>query len=258
MALPSSLDWVTTVSMTVGFAKPLDALRSEHIGLFWHRVRGEYPKVEQTPPHARALRRPGLLSSLNRGQFPMSGYRFLSGDGKITWLFRQEDLWFAWHRVSGEPSDFDGFFVSAFETVAGHLEDFVREELDVPGISSDLCRLSLTGEIEYPDVASGVDWLPGIEGLSRAPDIGVALSHTCDFGFTFDYDLDSGLHIQVGGGLEFDGGRLPQSEFDLDLTGSQRLGQAGRSEVDGWLKSAYQSILDCYLSLSAEPTGTQS
>ena len=251
MALPSSLDWVTTISMTVGFAEPLVALRSEHIGLFWHRVRGEYPKVEQTSPHPRALGRGGLLSSMSRGQFPMPGYRFWSGDGKITWLVRQEDLRVTWHRVSGEPIDFDGFFVSAFEKATGLFEDFVRAELDVPGISTDLCMLSLRGEFEYPDVASGVDWLPGIEGRFRAPDMGAALSHSADFGFTFYYDLDSGLHIEVEGELEFDGHGLPESEFGLDLTGSQRLSQAGRSEVDDWLKSAYQSILSCYLSLSA-------
>ena len=181
----------------------------------------------------------------------MPGYRFSSGDGKVTWLVRQEDLGVIWHRVSGEPFDFDGFFTSAFDKAAGHLEDFVREELDAPSISVDLCRLSLAGEFEYMDFASGIDWLPGVEGLFRAPDIGVALSHSADFGFTFDYDLDSGLHIEIGGELEFDGGGSPQFELGFDLTGSQRLGQARRHEVDVWLKSAYQSILDCYLRLSA-------
>ena len=67
MALPSSLDWADKVSMVVSFAEPLGTLKSEHIGLFWHRVRREYPKVEQTPPHPRVLSQERLLSSTSRG-----------------------------------------------------------------------------------------------------------------------------------------------------------------------------------------------
>ena len=251
MALPSSLDWVNTVSMMLGFAEPLGTLQSEHIGLFWNRVRGEYPKVEQTLPHPRSLSASSLLSAMARGQLPMPGFSFSSVDGSNILLVRPERLVFSWVHDPGEPIDFDRFFVSVFEKAIGFFEDFVREELNVPGISTDLCELTFRGEFEYPDGSSAVDWGRGLLGAFRAPDIGASLSRSPEFGFTYYYDLESGLHIQVDGELEFGEGSSPRSEFSLEFEGSQRLSQAGKSEVGAWLNSAHKSILSCYLSLSA-------
>ena len=254
MALPPSLDWVNEVSMMMRFTEPLGALQSEHIGLFWHRVRGEYPKVEQSLPHPESLSPSRMLSLMSRGLLPMPRFCFSSVDGSSKLVVQQDHLLISWDRDPDGPIDFDGSFVSVFEKATGFFEDFVREELNVPGMSTDLCELTFSGEFEFPDGSSGVDSGLGVGlgllGALRAPDIGVPFGNP-DFDFTYYYYLDSGLFIQVVGEVEFDEGNSPQYDFTLDFKGSQRLSQAGRPEVKAWLNSAYQSILNCYLSLSA-------
>ena len=179
----------------------------------------------------------------------MPGFRFSSDDGKITLLVRQEHLTVSWDRASAEPIDFDSFFVSVFEKATGLFEDFIREELNVPGISADLCELTLSGGFEFPDGPPGTD--SGLLGVLRAPDIGIP-SQNPDVDYTYYYYLGSGFLIQVNGEMEFaEVSSSPQSRFDLYFTGSQRLEQAGRTEVNAWLNSAHQLILSCYLSLSA-------
>ena len=251
MALPSSLDWVDKVSATVGFAEPLGTLQYEHIGLFWHRVRGEYPKVEQVPPLPRALSPERLLSSMSRGQFPMPGFRFSSVNGNITLLVRQENLTISWDIDPDEPIDFDGFFVPTFEKATDLFEDFIREELNVPGISADLCDITFSGEFQFPDGPPRTDSGLGILGILRAPDIRIPYQNP-DVDYTYYYFLDSGLLIQVDGRLEFaEVSSSPRSQFDLYFKGSQSLEKAGGSDLKAWLNSAHQSILSCYLSLSA-------
>ena len=182
----------------------------------------------------------------------MPGFRFSSVDGNITLLVRQEHLLFSWSHAAGKPIDFDEFFVSAFEKTCGLFEDFIREELNVPGMSTDLCELTFSGEFEFPDGSSGVDSGVGLGllGALRGPDIVVPFGNP-DFDFTYYYHLDSGFFIQVDGEVEFDEGNSPQYDFTLKFKGSQRLSQAGRPEVKAWLSSAYQSILSCYSVLSA-------
>ena len=91
----------------------------------------------------------------------------------------------------------------------------------------------------------------GFPGSCRPPDIGVSLSQLPEFGFTYYYYLESGLHIQVDGDMEFFDSGPPPVQFDLELEGSQRLDQAAMSEVYSWLDSTYESILSCYVSLIA-------
>ena len=181
----------------------------------------------------------------------MPRFRFSSIDGSTALIVQQDHLLVSWDRDPGDPIDFDGFFVSAFDSATNLFEDFVRKELNVPRISTDLCELTFSGQFEYPGGSSGVDWGRGLPGAFRAPDIGVPLSQSPEFGFTYYYDLESGLHIQVDGELEFIEGGSPRTAFSLDFEGSQRLSQAGGSEVKAWLDSAHKSILSCYLSLSA-------
>ena len=250
MALPSSLDWVNEVSMMVGFAEPLGNLQSEHIGLFWHSVRGEYPKVEQTLPHPRSLNPSMLLSLMSRGILPMPRFRFSSADGSSNLLVQQDHLLVSWSRYPEGDLDFDGFFTSTFARACGLFEDFVREELNVPRISTDLCELNFSGQFQYQVGSPGIYLGGGLLGAFQAPDIGVPLSRNPEFGFTCYYDLESGIHIQVDGELEYSERDLGQAMFSLELEGSQRLAQASKSELQAWMSSAHNSILSCYQSLN--------
>ena len=252
MALPSSLDWVNEVSMMVGFAEPFGNLQSEHIGLFWHRVRGEYPKVEQTLPHPRSLNPSMLLSLMSRGLLPMPRFQFSSADGSSNLFVQQDHFLVSWRRrYPGEAFDFDGFFVDTFARACGLLEDFVREELNVPRISTDLCELNFSGQFRFQGSSPGIDLGRGLLGTLQAPDIGVPLSGNPEFGFTYYYDLKSGIHIQVDGELEYFGGDSDQGMFSLELEGSQRLDQTGKSELRSWMSCAHKSILSCYRNLNA-------
>ena len=251
MGLPDSLDWVSRVSMMVGFAEPLDSLRSEHIGLFWNRVREEYPKVEQSLPYPRSFNASRLLSMMSQGQFPMSDFHFSSVDGRIGLLVQQDRLRVSWHRDPDGPMDFDGFFVPTSRRACGLFEDFARDELNVAGISTGVCEVTFGGRFDYPGASPECDLRIGLLGSCRPPDIGVPLSQPAESSFTYFYHLESGLHIQVDGDVEFFDVGPPRMEFGLNLEGSQRLDQAGMSEVGGWLESAYESILNCYLRLIA-------
>jgi len=237
--------------MMVGFAEPLGNLQSEHIGLFWHRVRGEYPKVEQTLPHPRSLNPSMLLSLMSRGLLPMPRFQFSSADGSSNLLVQQDHFLVSWHRYPEGPLDFDGFFVDMFARACELLEDFVREELHVPRISTDLCELNFRGQFQFQDSFAGIDLGSGLLGALQAPDIGVPLSGNPELGFTYYYDLESGIHIQVDGELEYSGSDSDQGMFSLDLEGSQRLAQTGRSQLQAWMNSAHRSILTCYQNLNA-------
>ena len=252
MELPSSLDWANTVTMTVGFSEPLGLLQSEHIGLFWHRIRKDYPKVEQILPDPRSLSPSRVLASMSRGQFPLPGFNFSAFDGSSNLLVQQGSLLVSWHRDPGGTTDFDSFFVPAFRNAYNLFEGFAREELSVSGISTDLCELTFSGGFEFPVDLLEVNLGHGLMGAFQAPDIGVPLTRSPELGFTYYYNLESGLHIQVDGEMEHvDDSNYARSAFSLVLEGSQRLGQASKSEVEAWLNSAQGAILECYLRLNA-------
>lgn len=251
MALPSSLDWVHRVAMTVVFSEPLSALQSEHIGLLWYKVREEYPKVEQTPPDLRSLSPSRLLSSVARGQFPMPGFHFSSFDGSSTLLVEQGRLQVSWARDPGDPMDFEGYFVPSFRKAANLFEDFVREELDVPWVGMDLCELTFAGGFEFQSTPRAVELTQRSLGVFKAPEIDIPFSRDPQFICTYYYDLESGLHIQIDGELDYVENSSTRSLFSLQFEGSERMMQARVPEVEEWLRSTHKFIFKCYLSLFA-------
>ena len=249
MALPPSLDWANSVSMMVGFSEPLGAFGSEHIGLFWHRVREEYPKVSTTLPSPESLGASVLLSAMSRGQFPMPGYLFSSYDGGHRLLVEQGLLAVSWDRDPVEPLDFHGFFAPTFRRAIGVFEEFIGEALDGVRLSVSLCQLTIRGALEFQsdgsDLASGDSLLR----TSHGPDIGLPLSRPSEYSFTYYYDLESGLHLEVGGDVELVADGSAEFLLNLEFEASQRLGRVDRAQVDAWLDFAYESVSKACLNL---------
>lgn len=180
----------------------------------------------------------------------MPGFQFLSTDGSSNLFVQQDHLLVSWHRNPGDALDFDSF-VDTFARAWGLIEDFVREELDVPRISTGLCELNFKGQFRSHGNFPGIGQGRGLLGSFQAPDVGVPLSGNPEFGFTYYYDLESGIYIQVDGELEYFESDPDLGLFSLELEGSQRLEQAGKSELQAWMGSAHTSILNCYQNLNA-------
>ena len=252
MASPSSLDWASEVAVVVGFSQPLSSFRAEHIGLFWHLIREDYPnmKAQRGFPADRILR-PALFSSLE-GQRPGPTPRFTisSADGTHD-LFLQRDrfaIW--WHSENREHVDFPNVIRPVFDRFYSFFVQFIQHEFIGADIGADFCELSFAGEVTQPGHSSKgskvLTWLRNFD----VPTISAPLASLPEFDFTYYYDLSSGVQIKVGGQsvVQEDNGE-PQVTFDFELEGSQRLGHATTPEVSFWLTSTYRDMSECYYSL---------
>ncbi len=156
--------------------EPLAKLRSAHYGLFWERLRPNFPEIEEHPPLRHQLEVFGVRKPIGSDvrielveRPPMPRYWYLNKDGHHLIQFQNDRFIHNWRKLTEQDSY--PRYESVVERFFGELqqlEDFVRVE-KLGEIVVDQCEISYTNHI-----VSGSGWethadAPAVFSFLRKP-----------------------------------------------------------------------------------------
>lgn len=242
------------VAIGADFDPPPARLRSEHIGLFWARIRERFPVVEHRPNIGGVEG----VEPFGEGDntFPIPRYWFRSRDDDTMIQVQTNAFVFNWKNATGYPG-FHASLKPSFDEYSGIFEDFCHKEVGVPALSVDRCSLSYINSVpqcEYWDGPKDTRRvLPGM-GL---PDLGT----TGKWPFTFDChythraaaDLTVGLRVRTAKARR--GPEVWVLVFEIEARGW--LGGVARSVADPWYRRAHEAVVNCFLTVTDEEIRSQ-
>ena len=238
---------VHEVAIGAGFDPRLVPLRSEHIGLFWGRIRDRFPVVEHRPP----VGSPESLGD-DAVPFPMPRYWFRSGDQADVIQVQRNAFVFNWRRGRGGYPGFNASLMPSFGEYLRIFEDFCRDCFDVSTLDLDHCRLSYFNSIRQCEYWNGSKDTGRILPHVRLPDLSANDSgvSTFDCHYTLATEDDMSIVLRIRTGKSRDEQKESVLVFEIEASG--RLGGVSKSVADGWYRRAHNVVRGCFLSVTDE------
>jgi uncharacterized protein (TIGR04255 family) len=230
------------------FNPPLFTLRSEHVGLFWSRIRDTFPAVEQQAPVGGAE----TLEQTSGEFFPMPRFWFVTED-KINLIQLQKKAFMLnWRRRDAQYPHFAENLKPAFDKYFRIFEDFAREDAGVQDIKIDLCELTYINTIEACEFWQGPQDTARVIPSFVMPETGmessVAAAFNCIYVYVVSKDLQLRVSIRNGEATAKPG--TPVLVIEIRATG--QLGQVGKSAADEWFDRAHEAIIACFVGMTSE------
>jgi uncharacterized protein (TIGR04255 family) len=230
------------------FNPPLFSLRSEHVGLFWSRIRSEFPVVEQQAPVGGAE----VFGQVPGELFPLPRFWFVAED-KINLIQLQKNAFMLnWRRRNTDYPHFAENLKPAFDKYFRIFEDFVRDDAGVQDIKIDLCELTYINTIEACQYWRGPQDTATVIPSFVMPDTGIkttaAPAFNCSYVHVLSNDLQLRVVIRNGEATAKPG--TPVLVLEIKATG--RLGQVGKSAADAWFERAHDAIIACFVGMTSK------
>ena len=225
------------------FTPEVAALRSEHIGLFWDRIKHEFPVVRQQPPVGPPVGPPISADE----PFPMPRYWFVANDDVYLIQVQKNAFILNWrYRGSNEYPRFHKDIKPTFDKYHQLFDEFVRTEIDPPSLSIDLCELTYINTIEQcefwkgPQDTSNV--IPEFSAISPNTKASNLLGFNCQYAYRIEANLE--LFVVIRNGVVPQKTNVPT--LIIEIKGGGRLGQATKAMADKWFDQAHDAIIDCF------------
>ena len=241
---------VNEVVVATYFNPPLSAFHSEHIGLFWEKIKDEFPVVQQHPP---------LGFSIEMGPydmadelFPMPRYWFVATDDIYLIQVEKSAFIFNWRRRGTDKYPrFHKNIKPAFDKYYNLFDELIRAELGIPKISIDLCELTYVNSVEECDFWTGpqdtANVIPSFSALSPGADITEELGFSYQYGYRVATDMILSLRIQSVAPPP----NLNVRKLVFEIKANGRLGQAAKSAADEWFKRAHDTVIGCFSGITS-------
>ncbi len=229
------------------FNPPIHGLRNEHIGLFWHSIKDEFPIVSQKIPTPDLVTHP----SFNAGEeiFPMPRYWMIASDEIRLLQIQKHAFVLNWRRHDAEYPHYENI-KPIFDQYSSKFRDFVRSEITNDPIRIDVCELTYINTIEPCDYWSGPGDVKNIIPSFTVPTIGLdpeaMQGYNCTFVYLIDTDLK--LRVSVRNGQSRKQPATPVLALEIQATG--RIGTADTTISDAWFDRAHQKIQDCFIEIT--------
>ena len=230
------------------FNPPLSALRNEHIGLFWSKIREEFPTVEQRAPVGD-----GEAFMLTGNEvFPMPRFWFVAEDQVNLIQVQKNAFMLNWRRRNGEHPHFEEHLKPAFDKYYRMFEEFVQTETSVMELKIDRCELAYINTVEPCEYWQGPQDTINIIPSLAVPDLGITHGAAPAFNCAYVFFLASDLQLQVSirNGESTAKPGLPVLIFEISATG--RIQDKQKSIADSWFRRAHDAIVECFLSVTSE------
>ena len=251
MALDFKNPPVNEVVIGIYFDQPISALRNQHIGLFWEKIREDFPKVQQQPPL-------GLPVEIGPPQvadefFPMPRYWFISEDDTYVIQIDKGAFIFNWRRrESNEYPRFHKQIKPKFDLYYNHFNEFLRDELSIHQVAIGLFDLTYINLITPGDFWNGPQDTPIIIPSFTMPSCGLEQTSisgfACQYGYYIEPDMNVAIGIRSGGPPQQSGS--PPLLFEIKTSSSS--GWDTKSKADKWLERAHDSIMDCFQHMTSD------
>ena len=228
---------INEVSIGMHFA-PVITLRAEHVGLFWNRVREDFPSAQQTVPV-------GGIAQIPPEVLPMPRFWFISKDD-ATLIQLQKNLFsFNWRLRAADYPRFENVF-EAFRKHRSTFIQFLKADLNTTKIEH------VKYELTYVNLFEDVPYWSGFEDTQKVIpsfvpiDSGLENTKAKDFNYTTTFQLeeDLSLSLAIRNGLNNTTGR-PVLALNLEATGWHPQFEA--EKADGWYRRAHNAISQCFV-----------
>ena len=237
------------------FDPQLLALRNEHIGLLWSRLRNEFPTVEQREPLLNpAPDGQGLIVPLPMGnEFFMPRFWFISEDKTNLLQVQKNAFLLNWRRQKTETEypHFAEHLKPNFDKYFGIFEEFLQEDVGVADLKIGLCELTYVDVIEPCDYWQGPQDTSGLIPSFTIPNCELtqdALPPTFNCMYHYVLAPDLQLHVTVRCAKATNEPDSPRLILEFRALGP--LGGVPKSDTETWYEQAHDAIVDWFLNMT--------
>ncbi len=237
---------INEVVLSTYFNPQLSEMRSEHIGLFWKRIKDEFPEVRQQPPV-------GIAPELNESEpFPMPRFWFIAVDEINLIQIQKSAFMFNWRRRDREYPRFHENIKPTFDRIYSLFSKFVRTEINIAEPSIELCELNYINVLEHNEFWAGPQETkkvipsfsivnPGISSLGSPV-------FNCNFAYIVAADLQ--VNVNIRSGVRAAQEDVPVLIFEIKAVG--RVGQLAKPGTDEWFERAHDAIISCFVGMTSQ------
>ena len=228
------------------FNPPLFRLRSEHMGLFWAKIREEFSLVEQQPPVGGAE----MLEPVSGEFLSMPRFWFIAEDGINLIQLQKNAFMMNWRRREANYPHYAENLKPTFDRYYRLFEDFLSDDVGVSELKIDMCELTYINTIESCEYWQGPQDTNKVIPSFSVPDIKINLSSNPAFNCVYAYAINSDLQLRV----TIRNGEAAQKPgtpvLILEIKAVGRIGGAAKSKADEWFERAHDAIVTCFVNVT--------
>lgn len=245
---------INEVVISTYFNPTLSDLRNEHVGLFWGKIKKEFPVVRQQLPIEKATSSAIVLDVTANEPFPMPRYWFVADDEINLIQVQKNAFMFNWRRRDNEYPRYHKI-KPKFDKYYDRFSEFIRSEIKLPDPSIDLCELTYVNILERCDYWTGPQDTKNVIPLFPVPKINdnEFSGFNCNYAYKVLNDLH--LNISIRSGIRTQQKDVPVLLFEIRANGL--LGRVAKSAADEWFENAHDAIIGCFLDLTSEDIRNQ-
>jgi uncharacterized protein (TIGR04255 family) len=231
------------------FNPPLIELRAEHIGLFWDKIRDQFPKIsQQSPIVGQGEATDELLSAGSDEIYPLPRFWFVQDDESMLLQLQRNAFLLNWRKREKVYPHFESI-KQDFDRLYGLFSDFVDQQLKI-SLIVEMRELTYTNLVKAGPHWSGPDDIPSIIPSFRAPGVGnksplAAVLQTT----TWEIAKDMRLAVKIQSGTEIKT-QLSVLLFELSAKGSPAA--ETKTEIDRWYDRAHECTGKAFISMTSD------
>ena len=237
---------VNEVVVATYFNPGLSDLRSEHIGLFWEKIKGEFPAVSQQFPVGIGL------DVIADEPFPMPRYWFTAGNEINLIQIQRNAFIFNWRRRGdGAYPQFHKNIKPTFDKYYGLFDEFIRTEINIADPTIDLCELTYVNVLERCEFWTGPQDTTKVIPSFSIPAPGIDVSESPGFNCNFTYSVSTDLQLNIGirSAVKTQQQNAPVLIFEIKT--SVRFERVAKSRADEWFERAHDTIIKSFLGMTS-------
>ena len=241
---------VREVAIATYFNAPISDFRNEYIGIFWEKIRKEFPNVQQVPPTGYPA---GIGIDVAEDEiFPMPRYWFVSRDDTQLIQIEKNAFIFSWR--AGQSSEYPGFdreIKPLHDRYYALFDEFVRQELKVAKLTIRYCELTyinIINESEYWTMPGDTNRvIPSFSIPNPCTEQALPMGFHCKY--LYETQPNSALTIAIRSGITSESPETPILVVELEM--SSMLEEGTRSEANEWLELAHGEINRCFMGITS-------
>lgn len=231
------------------YFKPALDLRTEHAGVYWSQIKGEFPLTRQQPPVGAEM-----LGGAD--VFPMPRYWFIAEDGGSLIQVQKNAFMYNWRRQDDVYPRYRSIKPD-FDKQYTRFMDFVRTEVSSVEPAIGLCELTYVNSVRQCEYWQGPqDTKKVIPSFSMLLDDSDRWS-SAGFESNFAFRIKNTMHLQVSirSGIATQEPHVPILIFEIKA--AEQVASIRKSEADDWFDCAHGVIMDCFLDMTSQRVQTE-
>lgn len=235
--------------MIAVYFKPALELSTEHVGLYWSRIKSEFPVARQQLPV-------GTEIPVSADVFPMPRYWFIADDGASLIQIQKNAFMFNWRRQDDVYPRYRSI-KPRFDKYYDRFLDFVRTDVQSIEPVIGRCDITYVNTIQRCSYWQGPQdtykVIPTVPLLMQGSDRWSSAGFECNFAFRTENTMH--LQIAVRSGQAAQDPSVPILVFEIKA--AEQVGSVSKSEADDWFDRAHDVVMDCFLGMTSHRVQTE-